>query len=159
MNAILLSLAIFCTPMFSFSQSNGMHVLKNRFKGESNVHHFHIDGLLAKAAFKLAGDYEYKDAIKEVKSIEFITIPQEVFQSQHVTVKGYKNFLIENNFSELIEVKDNGELVTIYIAPNTGKHERYLIVVDGRSEVVVIEMKGYIDTSKLAPSKINSASL
>lgn len=142
-----------------FAQSTGMRALKDRFKGEPDVHSFKLGGFLARTVFNLAGEYEYKEAITDIRGIELITIPQDVFKSQNVSVAGYKKFLQENHFEQLIEVKDNGEVVTIYTTPDAGKHERYLIVVDGGHEVVVIELKGHIDPSKLSNVKINTANL
>lgn len=143
----------------TYAQTSGMRVLKDRFKGEENVETFKLGGLLARAAFSLAGDYEYKEAVSNIRSIEFITIPKDVFDAQHVSVKGYKKFLEENDFSNLMEVKDGGDHVTIYLAPGAERHERYLIIADEGSEVTVIELKGHIDPSKLSSTKITSSEL
>lgn len=151
---ILLTLSV-----TAHSQSTGMRALKDRFKGEPDVHSFKLGGFLARTVFNMASEQEYKGAVTDIRSIELITIPQTVFKSQSVSVAGYKKFLQENRFEQLIEVRDNGELVTIYTIPNAGKHERYLIVVDGGYEVVVIELRGHIDPSKLTDVKITTANL
>lgn len=143
----------------ALAQSSGMRTLKDRFKGEEDVHCFKLSGFLARMAFTMADDYEYKEAITSLRSIEFITIPQHAFKSQNVTVNGYKKFLQDNKFEQLIDVKDNGEQVSIYLAPEGKKFDRYLIVVDGKTEVVVLELKGHIDTSKLNNTKLSASSL
>lgn len=144
----------------TFAQSSGIRPLKDRFKGEEDVHTFKLGGFMARVIFKMVIEEEaYKEAVKEIRSIDFITIPKEAFESQHVTVGGYKKFLEEKGFANLMEVRDNGDHVTIYMAPDSRKHERYLIVADEGSDVTVIEMKGYIDPSKLSGSKITLSKL
>jgi hypothetical protein len=142
------------------AQSSGIRTLKDRFKGEEDVHAFKLGGFMARVIFKLVIEEEtYKEAVKDIRSIDFITIPKEAFEAQHVSVGGYKKFLEEKGFMNLMEVRDNGDHVTIYMAPDARKHERYLIVADEGSDVTVIEMKGYIDPSKLSGSKITLSKL
>jgi hypothetical protein len=138
----------------AFSQSAGMHAMKQRFKGADDVHHFKVGGALARMAFKFIDDEEFKEAVRDVKSVEFITIPREQFKREGVTIRGYQNFLKENHFDELMHVRDNSDNVSVYLAPeSTGKYDRYLILVDNDREVVLIELKGRIDPTKLSGAK------
>lgn len=142
------------------AQYSGIRPLKDRFKGEEDVHSFKLGGFMARVIFSMVIEEEdYQDAIKEIRSIDFITIPKQAFEDQHVSVAGYKKFLEEKGFANLMDVRDNGDHVTIYMAPETGRHERYLIVADEGSDVTVIEMKGHIDPSKLSNSKITLSKL
>jgi hypothetical protein len=156
-------LPIFALLFFSlatFAQSAGMYAMKQRFKGADDVHHFKVGGALARMAFKFIDDQEFKEAVQEIKSVEFITIPREHFQREGVTIRGYQKFLEENHFDELMQVRDNHDNVSVYLAPeSTSKYDRYLILVDNQSEVVLIELRGRIDPTKLSSTKINTTQL
>lgn len=142
------------------AQTSGMRTLKDRFKGEENVHSFKLGGIMARVVFKLvADDEEIKDAIQDIRSVDVISIPKEAFAEQHVSVKGYKKFLEEKGFVSLMDVRDKGDHISIYLAPESGKFERYLIVADEDAEVTVIELKGHIDPSKLSATKLTAANL
>lgn len=158
MKTYILSIFFLLTISVANSQHNSIRVLKDRFRGEADVHSFKLEGLMARLALKIIDDHEFKEAISGVRSIEFITIPKEAFIQQRVSVSGYKKFLEENHFESLMEVKDNGEVVSFLLAPGK-KRDYYVVIVDNPREVVVFELKGYIDPAMLTNQKITSASL
>ena len=158
MKTYILSIFLMLTISVANSQHNSIRVLKDRFRGEADVHSFKLEGLMARLALKMIDDHEFKEAISGVRSIEFITIPKEAFIQQRVSVSGYKKFLEENHFESLMEVKDNGEVVSFLLAPGK-KRDYYVVIVDNPREVVVFELKGYIDPAMLTSGKITSASL
>jgi Domain of unknown function (DUF4252) len=158
MKTYILSIFLMLTISVANSQHNSIRVLKDRFRGEADVHSFKLEGLMARLALKMIDDHEFKEAISGVRSIEFITIPKEAFIQQRVSVSGYKKFLEENHFENLMEVKDNGEVVSFLLAPGK-KRDYYVVIVDNPREVVVFELKGYIDPAMLTSGKITSTSL
>jgi hypothetical protein len=144
----------------AFAQSSGMRTLKNRFKDKENVHSFKLDGMMARVVFKLVSqDEEIKDAIQEIRSIDIITIPSEAFLDEKVSVRGYKKFLEEQGFTSLVDVRDNGDHVSIFLSPESKSFDRYLIVAEETSSVTVIELKGRIDLSKLSKHKLAEVNL
>lgn len=158
MKTFIISMLLLLTVSAANSQHNSISVLKNRFRGEADVHSFKLEGFMARLALNMIDDHEFKEAISGVRSIEFITIPKATFTQQRVSVSGYKKFLEENHFESLIEVKDNGEVITFMLAPGK-KRDYYVIIVDSPNEVVVFELKGHIDPALLTSGKITSASL
>ncbi|GCC52375.1 hypothetical protein SanaruYs_26120 [Chryseotalea sanaruensis] len=158
MKTFIVSMLVLLTVSAANSQHNSIRVLKDRFRGEADVHSFKVEGFMARLALKMIDDHEFKEAISGVRSIEFITIPKEAFAQQRVSVSGYKKFLEENNFETLMEVKDNGEVVSFMLAPGKNR-DYYVVIVDGAHEVVVFELKGYIDPALITSGKITSASL
>lgn len=158
MRILLVTLIFSITSLAGYTQSSGLHVLKKKFKGEADVHAFKLNGLLARLAIKMIDDEPFQEAVSGIRSIEFISIPRSAFDDQHLSVQGYKKFLLENRFESLMDVRDNGEHISVLLAPDT-RHERYVIIVDEGSEVIVFEMKGHIDPAHLTSGKITSASL
>lgn len=158
MKTFILSICLLLTISVANSQHNSIRVLKDRFRGEADVHSFKLEGLMARLALKMIDDHEFKEAISGVRSIEFITIPKEAFIQQRVSVSGYKKFLEENHFENLMEVKDNGEVISFLLAPGK-KRDYYVVIIDNPREVLVFELKGFIDPAMLTSGKITSASL
>lgn len=158
MRLVILTIVLTITTMASFAQSSGINVLKQRFKGEADVHAFKVNGLLARLAIKMIDDEPFQEAVSGIRSVEFITIPKSAFNDQNVSIQGYKKFLLENRFESLMDVRDNGEHISVLLAPDS-KHERYLIIVDEGSEVIVFEMKGHINPAHFTSGKITASSL
>lgn len=157
---ILPIFALLFLSLSAVAQSAGMYAMKQRFKGAEDVHHVKVSGGLARMAFKFIDDPEFKEAVQEIKSVEFITIPREQFKREGVTVRGYQKFLAENHFEELIHMRDNYDNISVYLAPeSTNKFDRYLILVDNEREVVLVELKGRIDLAKLSSAKITTTQL
>lgn len=158
MKSFILSLVLMLTISAANSQHNSIRVLKDRFKGEADVHSFKLEGFMARLALKFVDDTELKKAVSGIRSIEFITIPKEAFKQQRVSVGGYKKFLEENHYESLMEVKDNGEVVSFMLAPGKSR-DYYVVIVDNPREVVVFELKGHIDPAMITSGKITSASM
>jgi hypothetical protein len=158
MKKYILFVFLLLTITAANSQHNSIRVLKDRFRDEADVHSFKVEGLMARLALKVIDDHELKKAVSGVRSIEFIVIPKEAFVQQRVSVNGYKRFLEENRYEHLMEVKDNGEVISFMLAPGK-QRDYYVVIVDGVNEVVVMELKGHIDPTLLTNGKITFASL
>lgn len=158
MKKYILSIFLLLTITAANSQHNSIHVLKDRFRDEADVHSFKVEGLMARLALKVIDDHELKKAVSGIRSIEFIVIPKEAFVQQRVSVNGYKRFLEENHYEHLMEVKDNGEVISFMLAPGK-QRDYYVVIVDGVNEVVVMELKGHIDPALLTNGKITFAGL
>ncbi len=158
MRTLIVTLVFLMTSLLGYTQSSGLHVLKKKFKGEADVHAFKLNGLLARLAIKMIDDEPFQEAVSSIRSIEFISIPKSAFSDQHLSVQGYKKFLVENRFENLMDVRDNGEHISVLLAPGA-RDERYVIIVDEGNEVIVFEMKGHINPAHFTSGKITSTSL
>lgn len=135
----------------AIAQSKSYQLLREKFQGESNVVSFSTSGFLARTALWIAGEHEYTDAIRDIRNIRLSVIPGEAFKTNNVTLKGFKNLAKKDGFEELAHVKDNGDDVTLLLQsqPKSGKSNRYLLLVDGGNEIVIMEITGYIDPTIL----------
>ncbi len=143
--ALSILLALLLASTSTFAQSESFFILKEKFAGERDVHHFAVSGFLARTVLWMADEHEFYNAIKEVRNIRLIVIPKDAFKSQEVTVNGFKKVLQNDGFEELLRVKDNGDDVTLYLQSASKKKDRYFVIVEERDEVVAIELKGLID--------------
>jgi hypothetical protein len=134
------------------AQSNSYQILKEKFNGQPDVHSFSVSGWVGRVILKMAGEYEFRDAIKELKHVRLITIPRAEFEARKVTVKGFKNVLQQDAFQELAFIRDNDEEVSIYLKEGNNHKNHYFVLVEDEQEVVAIELKGYIDLEKLSPN-------
>lgn len=131
-------------------QSETYRTIHSKFKGGDDVVSFGASGFLARTVLWIAGEHDFRDAIEDIRSFRFITIPKPAFAEQRVTVDGMHKLIINNYFSELARVNDHGDEVSIYLQTNKKKKDnRYLIVVEEDRDVVVLEILGNIDLDKL----------
>jgi len=139
------------------AQSNSYQILKDNFIGQPDVHSFSVSGWVGRVILNMAGEYEFKEAIKELKHVRFITIPRAEFEARKLTVKGFKNVLKQDSFQELAFIRDNGEEVSIYLKEGNNHKNHYFVLVEDEREVVAIELKGYIDLEQLNPKNTTIA--
>lgn len=149
MKLLTTSVAILAfTITTTFAQSNSYQALREKFRGEKEVIALHASGSIARTILWVAGENDFKDAIEDVKDIRFIVIPKSAFRANDVSVDGFKKIAKKDAFEELARVKDHGDDVTLMMQTSyKQKHNRYLLVVESDDEVVVMEIKGYIDPS------------
>jgi DNA-binding transcriptional regulator of glucitol operon len=152
MKKILLPIFVL-TATLAAGQSKGYETLKSRFKDQPDVHTFSFGGWLCRAALSLAVQDDEDDievrllhkAMADIDHIRFITIPKDEFKAQGLSVNGFRSYLKKDSFEELASVRDKGEHVTFYHKTDGGRKDQYFVLIEEATEVVAIEMKGYID--------------
>lgn len=134
----------------SHGQSQSFQTLKNKFSSADDVYSFKIQGFLARTVLRLAGEHEFKKAVRSVRSIRIITIPKTAFMEKSVTVSGFKKVMASDSFQALMTVREGAEEMGIYVqSSNKRSLNRYLILIENLDEVVAVELKGYIDLNQL----------
>lgn len=130
----------------TFSQSKSYKTLKNKFGQTEDVEAFAISGFLGRVVLRLTGEHDFRNAVKKVKHISFISIPKSAFKAERVSVQGFKKILKEDSFEKLLSVVDQGDDVSLYVQNGTKeRHSRYFLLIEEESEVVAMEIRGYID--------------
>lgn len=157
MRSIIIILLLLNTAGSVSAQSNSYQILKDNFIGQPDVQSFSVSGWVGRVILNMTGEYEFKEAIKELKHVRFITIPRAEFEARKLTVKGFKNVLKQDSFQELAFIRDNGEEVSIYLKEGNNHKNHYFVLVEDEREVVAIELKGYIDLEQLNPKNTTIA--
>lgn len=132
----------------AFAQSKSFQALRDHFTGIEDVHSFSVSGFLCRAAVSMMADDEdqlLKNLMSDIDHIRFIVIPKGEFDKQRLTLGGFKKYLTKDSFEEMMSVRDNGDHVTVFMREDGNKKNRYFVLVEEQTEVVAIEMKGYID--------------
>lgn len=132
----------------SFAQSKSFQTLRDHFRDSEDVHAFSINGFLCRAAMSIAMDEDdnvLQGMMSDINHVRFIVIPKEEFGKQHLTVGGFKKYLLKDAFEEMMSVRDKGDHVSIFMREDSNKKNSYFVLVEESDEVVAIEMKGYID--------------
>jgi len=142
----------------SLAQSDSYLALKNKFSDQSDVYSFSVGGWMGRALLKMSGEHEFSEAIKDLKHIRIITIPEEAFSKQHVSLRGFKKILKQDYFEELAVIRDMNEEVSIYLREGGNHKNHYFVLVESDHDVVAIELKGYIDLKQLNPQTTTLAS-
>jgi len=157
MKSLLFFFASVLLSIGSFAQSSSFQTLKDKFKGQPDVHSFSISGWLGRTILMFANEEEFSPAIKDLKSVRLITIPKSEFASQRVTVNGFKIILKQDYFQELAYVRNNGDKVSIYLREGNNHKNHYFVLAEESDEVVAMELTGYIDLKQLNPRTITFA--
>lgn len=147
MKSIATSVLLLTLIVTGYSQSSkSYHAIREKFQGQEEVFAMRTSGFLARTVLAFAGEYQYKEAIRDVREIRFVVIPKRLFERENVSLKGFVKFTKKDGFDELVHVKDHGDDVTLLLQTTTkSKLNRYLLVVDSSDEVVVMEIRGYVD--------------
>jgi hypothetical protein len=140
-----------------FSQSDSFIALKEKFAYHRDVYSFGTSAFLGGAVFLLAKEHEFYDAIKRVKRINVIAIPQQAFRREDVTVAGFKRVMRQDSFWELARMKESDDLITVYMKSTESKDNRYMILVEDSDNVIAIELTGYIDPEFLLKCESHSS--
>ena len=154
--SLVLPLLALLISASSFGQSNSYQALKSKFDDAPDVHSFNVNGFFCRMVLGMAGEWEFKDAIRDVNHVRLITIPTEEFKAQGLSISGFKKLLIKDSFEELASVRDNGDVINFYLQ-TSGRKNRYMILVQEPNEVVAIELKGDIDVNKLLELEKNKS--
>jgi hypothetical protein len=146
MRSFIFILFLTCLTTFSFGQNSAFQTLKNKFAGDEDVVTFSTSGFFARVILWMSGEHEFQNAVQNIDQIRLITIPKSLFETQKVTVGGFKKILTNDAYEVLSNIRDHGDDVTVYIQSGKEDHNnRYFVLVDNENEVVGIEIKGYID--------------
>ena len=80
------------------------------------MHSFSLSGWMGRMVLNMAGEYEFKEAIKDLKhvTIDYHPVVRN-FQSRNVSVNGFKKVLKQDSFEELAFIRDDGEEVSVYL--------------------------------------------
>jgi Domain of unknown function (DUF4252) len=157
MKSILVFVVILITSASSFAQSKSFDALRDKFKGQPDVYSFSLSGWMGRMVLNMAGEYEFRNAIKDLKHMRIITIPNSEFSVQNVSVKGFKKVLKQDSFEELALIREEGEEVSVYLREGNNHKNNYFVLVEGTDEVVAIELKGYLDPKLLNPKNTTLA--
>lgn len=136
----------------SFAQSSSYQTLKDKFNDQPAVHSFSLSGLAGRLVLSMAGEYEFSNAIKDLKHMYLITIPQAEFSKQHLSVNGFKKILKQDSFEPLAIIRDSGDEISIYLQEGHNHKNSYFVLVEEKQEVLAIELKGYLDPTRLNPT-------
>jgi hypothetical protein len=154
----ILTTLVLCITLLSFAQaqSKSYRLLKEKFLGSDNVFAIRTSGFMARTILWMAGEREYNDAIRDIRNVRLMVIPKDAFRKHDVTLDGFRKVAKEKDgFEELAHVRDNGDDVTILIQDPARKNQdnRYLLLVEENDQVVVIEVRGYIDPDLILKRK------
>lgn len=151
--ATILLAFLLAAPSLSRAQSRSFLTLKNKFASAEDVFSFRASGFLSRSLLRLAGEREFRKAIRKMRNISVLTIPTAAFAAERVSVNGFRNIVLNDGFEQLALVREAGNEVNVYLQPVKGpKINRYLILIQDEGQVTAVEIKGYIDPGRLKNS-------
>lgn len=148
-------LLVVAMATFASAQSDSYETFRDTFKGGRDVFSFSVRGWLARAVLSFTDEYEFRDAISNIKTIKLTVVPRQRFREKGLSLKDFKKILKDDSFEELAHVRDHGDNVTIYIQEDSKRKRNnlYFILVEESDEVVALEMRGFVSEETLARLK------
>ncbi len=139
------------------AQSESYEQLRDRFVREENVHAFSVNGFWCRMFIGLVADQEdvLRRALQDVKHVRLMTIPADLWRAQFTSTHHFTRQLAQDGFEELATIRDNGDRIHFHMRSD-GRWNRYFVLVEEQDEVVVIELKGYLDPALLKETQITS---
>lgn len=131
------------------AQHKSFQTLEAHFKGQEEVHSFRVSGFLCRMVLGMAGEWEFRKAIEDVKHIRLMVIPGYEFKAQNLTAGEFKKVIQQDGFEELATIRDGNDYISLYVHNKGNKNYTYFVWVEEPEEVVAIELKGYINPSIL----------
>lgn len=155
MKKLLSVLVVTSITNLALAQSDSYETFKDTFRGSKDVFSFRVRGWLARTVLRFANDHEFHEALSDIKTIKVTIVPRQRFREKDLSVKEFKKILRDDSFSELAQVRDDGDDVTIYIQENAKRryNNRYFILAEESDQVVAIEMCGYVSEESLTQLK------
>jgi hypothetical protein len=153
MKTLKVILFVFASMGVASAQTKSYQTLKSTFSDEPEIHSFSFSGWMGRLVLDMAGEHEFKNAIKDLNHVRFITIPRSEFDARNLSVNGFKKVLQQDSFEEIAFIRDRGEEVTIYLRETGTQQNRknvYFVLVEEEREVVAIELRGLLDTQLLS---------
>ncbi len=153
----LLTLVVFSQS--ALAQSNSFEKLRQKFRGEEDVHILKMGGFMLQVVMKLAtsDDRSARESLRSVRELRLMVIPQKAFHRQGLSVDGFRSVLRKDAFDEMTEVRQGKDRVTVYMRPDNNHANRYFVLVANEDEVVAMEMKGNVDPEWLAKNNFVKA--
>jgi len=145
--AITLAFVVCATAVSA--QSESFQKFRDKFGYADDVHSFRTNGFFLRTVLTMAGEDEAKHALRHIGKIRLIVVPKAAFTAEQVTVSGYKEVLRSDGYDQIMNVREDGSDVTVYERGVGDAENRYMVLVDEKSEVVLIEVNGYVDREYL----------
>ena len=128
------------------AQSESFQTFWRKFDGDDDAHYFKVSGFVVRSVLAMAGEPEAKEAVRGIHKVRLAVVPRNAFKEQGVTVNGFRNVLRQDDFSEMMEFREDGDQVTVYSnSPSHRDDQCYMMLVESDEEVVLIEVTGYVN--------------
>ena len=148
----LITLLFAFSAVCSFSQSKSFVTLKEKFAETEDVTSVRVSSFVIRTVLWLSGDDDMRKEFENVRSIRIMTIPQREFAHRKVSAKGFKKVLAGDKFEEITSVRDQKDLVTVYLQEHSEDVNLYFLLIENNDEVTAVEIKGHLDPRKLIES-------
>ena len=132
-------------------------VIKNfydKYTKKENVEDITLKGWLLKIASEINGDDQVSDVLDKITQLRILIMED----GNLVSPKAYKQFvndIQEQDFEELIQLKEGGELVECYIREEGDDITNILLMVHEKDGFILLSLEGLLQLKDLKNININ----
>ena len=148
MRTLLILMTIWCVNIHAFGQVKPVAQFYQKYKNFENAHDIKIQGWLLKIASKFADESETKKLLKKVTYLRALIVEESDLVSK-TDLQSLLKSLQGNSFEPLIQIKDDGNHVDLFIREVGNIITDAVIVVHGSSSFVLLSIEGKLHFSDL----------
>ncbi len=148
MKKIKMFALLFSLPLLLIAQQNAADKFFEKYANEDGFTTISVNRGLLNFVSNLDDDKETKQLLKSIESVKILTTKYEV-NGLNFYEEIVKN-LPEDQYEELITVRENDEQVKILINEKNGIIRELLVITGGGDENALIIVKGNIELNKVS---------
>ena len=148
MKNILLAILISTVPLFALSQTRTIEGFYNKYKNNDQVTHLKMQGWALRLASDHAEEKGASQILKKIKQLRVLSMEEKNL----VPEKEYQQLIKsaqKNRFEELITLKEGSREVVFFIRQKGSLVTDVLILVNGLTEFVFLNLEGQLQFSDL----------
>ena len=154
MKRILTFTAVVLISYYSTAQNRSIREFQEKYREFGTYFSLRIDGGILKCLSSVETNNEEADEfmkmINEIEAIDIHTIGREEAGFDMIELEKFRKKIKRDKYEELMMVKDaNGDL-DFMIRESNGKISDLLLLVDGREEILVMNISGNIDLKHIS---------
>jgi hypothetical protein len=123
--------------------------LYRKYKNKTECVSFSLNGGLIRTFANFDSDEAVDPILKSLDNFRFLTIPIGGEGLSAQDLKELKSFLKNNQFEDLMSVRDNDSAFRILVKEEKGRIREFLMVSDDKDELLILDFRGNIDPDEL----------
>ena len=148
MKSLFLTVAFALTSLLLWGQNDPIDAFFQEYKGVAEATQIDLGGMILDFAISNADDEEEANLLRKISKLKVLTIPRGDLVSPEKVME-LRTAVMANDFEELIQVRDEGDLVSIFMREADDSITNLLLLVEEEDEFVFVSLEGAFSFSDL----------
>lgn len=136
---IVVSLGFLGTSLFG--QTDPIDAFFEQYREVAESSHIDLGGWALDLAINNTDDEEAKSLLSKITKLQVLTLPNEGVVNQD-DVLALRTSALANRFEELMQIREDGDLINIYLREDGDAITDVLLLVEDEEELIFVNLKG-----------------